>query len=337
MARGWAAEHEQWGVPIGRHAAIAHKISYMSATAFAMEAVFDLTAHLADAGNNDIRIEAALAKLWSSEAGWLVSDQLVQIRGGRGYETAASLLARGERAVGAEQLLRDMRINRILEGSTEIMHLLIAREAVDTHLKVAGDLIDPKADLGRKAKAAGRAAKFYAGWFPGLIAGPGLDPRAYAEFGTLAGHLRFVERTSRRLARETFYGMARWQGRLERKQGFLGRLVDIGAELFAMTAVCVRAHAQEAGGLPGDEGVTNASALADAFCRQSRLRVDDLLRRLWRNTDAADERLAKRVLDGQFAWLEAGILDPSEGTGPWVAHVDVRPSDVPTVHRTIPR
>ena len=173
---------------------------------------------------------------------WLVADELVQIRGGRGYETAASLAARGERGVPAEQILRDLRINRIFEGSTEIMRLLIARDAVDTHLSVAGGLIDPNADLSAKAKAARRAAGFYARWLPPLAVGKGQVPTAYGEFGSLAPHLRFVERRSRELARSMFYGMSRWRGKMERKQGFLGRVVDIGAELFAMTAACVRAE-----------------------------------------------------------------------------------------------
>ena len=114
---------------------------------------------------------------------WQIADELVQIRGGRGYETAQSLAARGERAVPAEQVLRDMRINRIFEGSTEIMHLLIAREAVDAHLKAAGDLASVDADLQQKARAAAKASGFYAKWLPQLVVGKGTVPSTYAEFG----------------------------------------------------------------------------------------------------------------------------------------------------------
>jgi alkylation response protein AidB-like acyl-CoA dehydrogenase len=328
IAREWASARVQWGRPVGEHAAIAHKISFMAATTFAQEAVLDLSAQLADAGHHDIRIEAALAKLWSSEMAWLVADELVQIRGGRGYETAESLRSRGERAVPAEQILRDLRINRIFEGSSEIMRLLIAREAVDAHLQAAGDVIDPDIDLPDKAKAAAKAAGFYARWLPPLVAGRGQLPSSYAEFGALARHLRYVERASRRLARQTFYGMARWQGGLERRQGFLARMVDIGAELFAMAASCVRAHALRA------DGDTGAVQLADVFCRQARLRVDALFDAMWQNTDAADERLAKAVLAGRHTSLEQGVLDQSEGTGPWIATPDSTAGS-PDVHRFV--
>ena len=181
-AREWSAERVQWGLPIGKHEAVAGKVAYIAATAYALEAVVDLASELADAGGHDIRIEAALAKLYGSEMAWLVADELVQLRGGRGYETAASMAARGERGVPAEQMLRDLRINRIFEGSTEIMHLLIAREAVDAHLQAAGDIIDPDVDLKGKAKSAVRAGGFYARWLPQLVAGQGQVPGSYAEF-----------------------------------------------------------------------------------------------------------------------------------------------------------
>ncbi len=313
IGREWARERVQWGRPVGRHAAVAHKIAFMATTTYAQEAVLELTSHLADAGRTDVRIEAALAKLYTSERAWQVADELVQVRGGRGYETAESLQARGERAVPAEQVLRDLRINRIFEGSTQVMHLIVARDAVDAHLSVAGALIDPDTSAADRARAAARAATFYAGWLPGLYAGAGTVPTSFARFGPLAGHMRFVERASRRLARSTFYGMARWQGGLEHRQGFLGRVVDIGAELFAMTAVCLRARMQDE-----DGGNPAATRLANAYCGQARLTVARLFRELWVNTDAGDERLAREVLDGEHAWLEDGVLDPSEGTGPWI-------------------
>ena len=334
IAREWSAERVQWGKPVGQHAAVAEKLSFMAATTFALEAVLDLSAQLADAGSKDIRIEAALAKLWSSEMAWQVADELVQVLGGRGYETADSKAARGERAVPAEQVLRDLRINRIFEGSTEIMHLLIAREAVDAHLTAAGDLASADADAKAKARAAVKASGFYARWLPKLVAGQGTVPTSYGDFGDLATHLRFVERSSRKLARQTFYGMSRWQAKLEYRQVFLARIVDIGAELFAMSAVCSRAQM-----LAADDAAQGRSAhlLADAFCHQARVRVEELFGRLWHNTDDVDTALARQVLDGDFGWLEAGVLDQSEGTGPWISTWSPGPSEHENVWRPYQR
>jgi hypothetical protein len=310
IAREWSKERVQWGRPVGEHDAVAGKVAFIAATAYGIEAMVELAGELADAGRTDIRIEAALAKLYGSEMAWLIADELVQIRGGRGFETAESLAARGERGVPAEQVLRDMRINRIFEGSTEIMHLMLAREAVDAHLSVAGDIIDPEADLRQKAKAAAQAGKFYARWLPTLVTGKGQLRTSYSEFGPLAEHLRYVERASRKLARSTFYAMSRWQGGLEHKQRFLGRIVDIGAELFAITAACVRAQCDEMNDGAGD--------LADAFSRQARVRADQLFEQLWDNSDESDRSLAKDVLEGRYTWLERGIVDPSI-EGPWIA------------------
>jgi hypothetical protein len=262
---------------------------------------------------------------------WQIADELVQVRGGRGFETADSQAARGERAVPAEQILRDLRINRIFEGSSEIMRLLIAREAVDAHLKAAGDLASPDADTKAKAKAAVKASGFYAGWLPKLVVGKGTVPTSYDEFGRLAKHLRFVERSSRKLARQTFYGMSRWQAKLEYRQAFLGRIVDIGAELFAMAAACSRAAMLTK--QDPKEG-TAAYELADLFCHQARLRVETLFDGLWNNTDADDRMVAKKLVDGEYAWLEAGVLDQSEGTGPWISEWKAGASDHPNVHRT---
>jgi hypothetical protein len=328
IAREWSADRVQWGRPVGHHEAVAKKIAFIAATTYAMESTLDLCCVLADDDQNDIRIEAALIKLFASEMAWQVADDLIQIRGGRGYEKSESLAARGERTAEAEQILRDLRINRIFEGSTEIMHLLIAREAVDAHLSVAGDIIDPDAGLGRKARAGARAGAFYAKWLPTLAVGKGQAPSGYAEFGPLAAHLRYVERASRKLARSTFYAMSRWQGKLERKQGFLGRIVDIGAELFAMSAVCVRARAER-------HSRPEAVELADLFCRQSRLRAETLFAALWDNTDTIDTRAARRVLEGRYTFLEEGVITPP-ADGAWVAAWQPGPATVDDVRRRIP-
>jgi alkylation response protein AidB-like acyl-CoA dehydrogenase len=308
ISRRWAAERVQWGAPIGRHDAIAQKLGRMAADIFAMEAVSDLASLLADRGGADIRLEAAMAKMWNTETGWRIVDDALQIKGGRGYETADSLRSRGERPDAIERMMRDYRINLIFEGSSEIMRLFIAREAVDTHLRVAGDLIDPRTPMGKKIQALLRSGAYYAAWYPRLYLGWGRAPR-YGEFGRLATHVRFVDRSCRRLARTLFHCMIRFGPKLEKRQMVLGRLVEIGAELLAITAACSRAHAiaRQKGGNAGEEGAS-AVELADVFSRHARRRVEDRFAAVFDNDDVATYGLAQEVLRGEHGWLERGIV-----------------------------
>jgi hypothetical protein len=303
ITRTWAGTRVQWGAPIGRHAAIADKIANMAANIFALESMTLLTSALVDRQQTDIRLEAAMSKLWGTEAAWHIVDETMQIRGGRGYETAASLAARGEEPVSVERLMRDCRINLIFEGSSEIMRLFIAREALDPHLRLGAPAINPRRPMLERLKAAGKAAKFYAGWYvrqwwPGSGHTPaGMDRR-------LRIHARYAAKTSRKLARAVFHAMLRHGPKLEREQILLGRLIDVGTELFAITATCSRAqYLLEHGGDPHE-----ILALVDFFCKQSCLRITRSFRGVSKNNDHRGYRLARRILDGEYAWLEEGIV-----------------------------
>ncbi len=304
LCRKWGNARVQWGQAIGKHEAITHKLAEMAATVYAMESVSDLTQAMADRKGYDIRLEAAAVKEWNSQRAWEIVDETMQIRGGRGYERETSLAARGEPAVGVERMMRDLRINLIFEGSSEIMHLFMAREAVDKHLQISGLLIDPRAPIGKKLAALPRMAAFYVPWYLSLWVRWGGWPR-FGRYGRLARHLRFVERASRRLARSVFHAMVVYRAATERKQAFLFRLVDIANELYAMAASVSRAELSRKEGRPE---APDAAALADRFCRMGRDKVKDLFRALWKNDDRAAYAMGRQVLDGRHVWLERGAM-----------------------------
>lgn len=305
VSRKWSAERVQWGAPIGKHAAIADKLGRMAANIFAMEAMTLYTASLVDRDKKaDIRLEAAMCKLWGSERAWEIVDDTMQIRGGRGYETAQSLKERGEEPFAVERFLRDCRINTIFEGSSEIMRLFIAREALDPHLKVAGAVLNSQLPLGVRAKAAVGAGLFYAGWYPQqwLPSLGGVDAHS-----AVARHLKFARRTAKKLARSLYHAMVLNGPALEKQQVLLGRFVDIGTELFALTATCARADAQlkEAKSLEERESLLQ---LVECFAQHSRLRISRHFAGLHHNADRAGYKVAQGVLARRFGWLEDGIV-----------------------------
>ena len=300
--RKWAAERAQWGAAIGKHDAVAQKLGRMAAEAYAMDAVVELAAAMSGQGTLDIRLEAAMAKLWHSEKCWELVNDAVQIRGGRGYETADSLRARGEDPVPLERYLRDARINLIFEGTSEIMRLFMAREAVDRHLAVAGGVIDPRLPTGHRLAALARAGAHYAAWYPGRWLGWGRWPR-YGSFGPLASHMRYANRRSRKLARTIFHAMLRFGPKLEQRQAVLGRLVDIGCDLFVISASCVRAMKL----LEENPANRTPLELANGACDLARRRIDDHFRKVFRNDDSEMYRLARNAMADRYAWLEEGL------------------------------
>ncbi len=303
VARKWSNARIQWGVPVGQHEAIAHKNANLLATSFAMQSIAYTVGELADTEGVDIRLEAAAAKEWNTVRNWQLADETLQIRGGRGYETESSLASRGEAPVGIERMLRDCRVNLIFEGSSEIMHLMIAREAVDKHLTLAGDFADVRASLGKRLAALPRMIAFYAWWYPTRWLRWGLF--GFGRYGKLGKHLRYATRASAKLARAVFHGMARFGPGLEHRQGFLFRAVDIGLEIFALAASVNYAQRLAAAG--GEEGA-RAQDVADLFAREQKLLIKTLFSRLWGNNDKQAMRLGQEMLDGRHEWLESGVL-----------------------------
>ncbi|MBZ0270288.1 acyl-CoA dehydrogenase family protein [bacterium] len=310
IARRWSGIRTQWGRPIGQHEAGAAKLSWIASHTFAMEAVSDLAGGLSVRGGVDIRMEAAMAKLFGSEASERIADLTLQIRGGRGFEQEGSLRDRGEIPFPVERIYRDARINTIVEGTSDVMHLFIAREALDPHLSKAGALVDPRSTTNAKMKSLGTAMTFYPGWYATrwFSGSPSLPADVPPE---LTRHLKYVHRTSRRLARSLFHAMVTVGPALERRQELLARFVDIGVDLFAMSAAVSRSTS-----LVKRDGRDRSSVpLADHFCRVARRRIAQAFHGTKSNDDRSAVRVTKALLDKQFSWLEAGIVTscPEEG------------------------
>ena len=323
IAREWSAERVQWGRPVGKHDAVAQKIAFIAATAFGLEAMLDVASRLADDKRNDIRIEAAIAKLYGSEMGWKIVDELMQIRGGRGYETAESLKARGEKPVPVEQMLRDMRINRIFEGSTRD-HAPADRPRGGRPAPRGRRRHARRGDgdaQGRRRDAAMQAGRSTRKWLPQLAVGEGQKPRLLRRVRRRSPtHLRYVERASRKLARSTFYAMAPLAGQArDRSRRSSGRIVDIGAELFAISAAVV--YADTIGREQPERSERGARARRPVLRAGAPPRRHAVPRAVGQRRRRQLQRARRRCSTGRYAWLEEGVVDPS-GDGPMMPALD---------------
>jgi len=303
ICRKWASERVQWGVPIGQHAAIAGKIAEMAGNVFAMEAMTFLTSSLVDRKAGDLRIETAMCKMWATETTWKMADDAMQVRGGRGYETAQSLAGRGEEPIAVERFLRDCRINLIFEGSSEIMRLFIAREALDPHLKVGGAIFNTQLPMSERAKAVFTSGKFYAGWYPRQWLPGGAD-KVDNLHSDLQAHVNYAAHASKRLARGLFHAMARFGPKLDRQQLLLSRFVGIATELFAISATCSYAQSKIESGAAHDEVLS----VANYFCRSARSRIDHHFAGTRRNVDKRGYQLTQDLLAGKHEALRSGIV-----------------------------
>ena len=285
MMREWTSTRSQWGQEIGKHQMLTDKLARMAADTFAMEAMVELCSNLVDRKNCDIRVESAMAKMWATEAYWTIIDNSMQMKGGRAYETDQSKEGRGEKRDGIERMFRDCRINLIFEGSSEIMRLILAREALDPHLKIAGDVLNSKVPIMKRLKAAVRAGLHYAWWYPKQWL-PNLSTNKYH---------RFVKNKSKRLARTLFHSMLRYGPGLDKQQLLLGRITEIGTELFIIMAAVLKAESS---------GYGRDRELADAVFRNGKVKIKQKFASISNNTDQFNYKLGRKVLDGVHKKVE---------------------------------
>jgi alkylation response protein AidB-like acyl-CoA dehydrogenase len=298
FCQSWAKSRVQWGKPIGEHEEGADKLARMEAGSFAMETLSNFGNALSDKGGIDIRMEAATAKLFCSEMAWGLVDTAIQLRGGRGYESERSMKKRGENDVGIERALRDARINRILEGSTEVMHLFLAREALDGHLQRAGTLFDRRASASQKLMTLLKCSLYYPFWYGKLLL-PSF--RFYFNFRSpLSGHLRWVNSKTKKLARALFHRMVIIGPKLEKRQLTLSRLVDIGIELGVMGLMSCRVQSELERGEKGN------LKKANYWLKSSRIKINQLFKSLNCNVDKEARELSKDLLS------KASVFEPFE-------------------------
>jgi len=300
ISREWGSTREQWGCVIGKHQAIADKIAKIAAKSFATESIVLFTSSLVDGKKADIRVESAMCKMWGTEEAWKVADETMQLRGGRGYETADSLRDRGADPIPVERYLRDCRINMIFEGSSEIMRLLLAREALDPHLKAAGAVLDSRLPLMVRLKAAIGAGIHYATWYPKQWL-PTFNSGPSGVNSSVKKYLRYVSRTSKKLSRKLFHSMARYGPSLDKQQMLLGRLTEIGTELFVISACALRIDSM----IKDDpEKAAEYLELMDVVFSEAKIKITNNFSGMSNNNDKKNYSFAKKILGGTFKFLE---------------------------------
>lgn len=292
FSASWAKSRAQWGKAVGSHEAGAQKLAEIASLTYAMETLALYGAALSDKHDVDIRMEAATAKMWNSERSWEVADTAFQLRGGRGFETDRSVDGRGEVGFPMERVLRDTRINRIVEGTTDIMHLFIAREALDGHLRNAGGLFKKGASLWDKLKVVGKCALIYPTWYLKAWVGSLMSPFLNYD-GELRDQLEWIESEVRRLGRTLFHQMVLKGPKLEMRQLILARLVDIGAELAVMSLVAARLQTE----IDRKDAKSSTNMIVMRYFFASRRQyVERLFNDVWSNADEEASAAANEIM-----------------------------------------
>ena len=300
VMRWWGRTRVQWNKPIGAHTLIGEKICRAAAYTLALDAVMAFCGAWANK-KGDLRLESAAAKIIGSEWYWEVVNDLFQVRGGRGFMTIESQRKSGELGIPVMRMLRDARINLVWEGTSEILRIWMAREALAPYIEqgiafLQGSPSDKIAAPLYYARIALRSCL----QFPNPLSTSAMFGKDYARW------VRFIESSSRSLTRSTLVATARHRQGLHNKQLLLQDLVNKSLWLFPMASTLWYASQPEMRTKPG------ILELANYFCQEMADHLDppsSSTKRIRRHKkDTIVFHLSKAIMSGEYTWLEEGIV-----------------------------
>jgi len=287
-----AKERKQFGKPIASFGLIKQKISDMVVRCYVSESVVNMLAGLIDQGYQDYAIEAAISKVLSSEALWDSSDDALQIAGGNGYM----------KEFPYERIMRDSRINRIFEGTNDILRLMIAL----TGMKSAGDSLKevPKALRGiltNPAKNFGVLSKFAIKQVS-LHVPVRLSSNSFEKISPeIRGQAEVFEDCARRFEMASASVLRKYGKHVVDKQQVVQRLADIMVDLYALVCTLSRVDARiKAVGFNKSKQEAN---ILKIFAGQMKNRVENNCRSINSNSDYVEESLSDYVCDAEcYEW-----------------------------------
>ncbi|MEJ1250051.1 acyl-CoA dehydrogenase family protein [Denitratimonas tolerans] len=290
LATAQAKERQQFGKPIAEFGLVREKLARMAVDCFAAESTVWMVAHLIDSGHTDYSVEAAISKVFASEAVQRASYEALQIAAGNGFM----------REFPYEQITRDTRILSIFEGTNEILRLYVALSGFKGvgaglgELKAAlGDILnDPIKGFGVLGDYTARRMR--------EATGVGTDRIAYPLAEPLRKLAKVYEKYTVELSKASDQLLRRHGKAIADEQHAQKRIGDIAIDLFVGLCVLSRADSLVKQQHPA---AAQALDIAEIFTREAHRRMANNRRRLDRNEDAQGERLAADVLArGGYAW-----------------------------------
>jgi alkylation response protein AidB-like acyl-CoA dehydrogenase len=285
-----AQARKQFGEPIGNYPLIREKISQMTVDCFAAESVVWMVAHYIDSGFDDYSVEAAISKVFASEAIQRSAYEALQIAAGSGFMCDLPY----------EQIVRDCRILSIFEGTNEVLRLYIALSGLKDLGKSYGELRAAVDSIfNHPIKGFGVLAD-YGGKRLTHATGVGRDKILRKIPPPLREATTIFEKYTVELASAADFLLRKYGRSIAERQHALKRIADMTIDLFV--GLCVLSRATALAAEAGDEG-KQAMVIAHAFARQARRRLANNVRRMERNEDEEMDLLAGFILDkGRYPW-----------------------------------